>query len=422
MKGVHRVSREWRQQAEAYRHMMYTAYPGSLAFARRRRRYCLFMGCASMVQLFILFLLVREGVSPELLWTGAVSALLQCLIYFIVAHGTWKAALALWAVAGQSAWQGYAAFGTFGDGLSAFPWERELLSFGLVFAIAYITAAALGAAWLTLSDRSRRYASIVRGIHIAYLKYIRDRLGIADGESDVDGAAPPGKEAARVPRLLFLPFAGMFAGLVLDYLAISPALLDFLTSGARTPEDLLMGYLWWYALIMYAVGLSILLVAAGIIVFVKKGGIHIPMAKRMMAVCFGITVFVGGAMVATEDVPGLYARAGEDLTRIEEGKLPEVTVWLSPKTRRARLPGPYSGGQPEPVTQYGGISRDTGGKWVHFYVPDYMNFSLDQEALYRESRSIQWNEVHARKYRIRYTEHLRLVVSAEPLDNVTAAQ
>lgn len=38
------------------------------------------------------------------------------------------------------------------------------------------------------------------------------------------------------------------------------------------------------------------------------------------------------------------------------------------------------------------------------------------ETLYKESQSISWNEEHAQKYRLRFTDHFRLVVSVEPVE------
>lgn len=447
MKGIRRVSRELRQNAEAYRNTMYAAYPGSRLFAKLRRNYCVIMACSAMAHLVIIFLLVLQGLlSPVYLWSVSVIALIHLFIFFIAAHGSWKASLPLWLVGLQSVRNYYEAFGSPYDFLSIFTWGSALLSFTLAFEIAYIAAAALGAAWLTLSPKSRRNADIVREIYLAYLRYIQENLDKAESgvkvarvsdnlsyempagdnktsstvaESDI---SPKKEEKFRPPLLLFAPFTGMFLGLIADYISICPAFVDLLVGEAQTPQELLLAYRLWYAAIMCAAALSISLAAAGILVFVKKGGLQIRGAIRMMAICFGLTFFLGAAMIAMEDVPGLYSRAGADLARIKSGDLPEVTVWLSPKTRKVRLPGPYSKGQPEPVTRYGGISFETGGKWVAFYVPDGLGFSLDQDALYREGRSIQWNERHARKYLIRYTENFRVVVSAEPVDNVAAAK
>lgn len=139
----------------------------------------------------------------------------------------------------------------------------------------------------------------------------------------------------------------------------------------------------------------------------------------LMVISLVVPLFLSGAMIAIENIPGQLSQANADLAQIENGQLQEVTVWLSPKIHKSHLPGPYTKGQPEPVMDYGGISDDTNGRWVHFYVPDCLNFSLDQNALYDENESIAWNEENARQYTIRYTENFHLVASVEPADSVS---
>lgn len=53
---------------------------------------------------------------------------------------------------------------------------------------------------------------------------------------------------------------------------------------------------------------------------------------------------------------------------------------------------------------------------MSFYVPNLLDFTLDQDALYHENQSIAWNQENARQYRIRYTDNFYLVVDVEPLD------
>ena len=54
--------------------------------------------------------------------------------------------------------------------------------------------------------------------------------------------------------------------------------------------------------------------------------------------------------------------------------------------------------------------------WEDFYIPENLDFRPDPETLYKESQSISWNEEHAQKYRLRFTDHFRLVVSVEPVE------
>lgn len=223
----------------------------------------------------------------------------------------------------------------------------------------------------------------------------------------------PVREAVRPMAAIFLPFAGMFLGFVVLWLSISPILLEGLLNGAQTPEALLQGYSSWYVLLMLAVAAAVALPAVGTALAVRKsGGVPVTLA----AVCIVFPLLIGGAMLAIEDVPGLFFRSREDLAQIESGQLQEVTVWLSPKFQEDQLPGPYTEGQPRPVTRYRGIGEDTGRRWVDFYLPDNLGFSLDPDALYRDGESVQWNEENARQYRLYLTRHFRLVVSAEPLD------
>ena len=87
-------------------------------------------------------------------------------------------------------------------------------------------------------------------------------------------------------------------------------------------------------------------------------------------------------MLVSEDVPSLILQADEDIRQIRTGQLKEVTVWLSPKSRSVRLPGPYAQGQPEPVTRYGGIGWETDGKWVHFYLPKFNSMTTEELLVY----------------------------------------
>ena len=236
---------------------------------------------------------------------------------------------------------------------------------------------------------------------------------------DARGTEGACKAAKRVnTRRLFitvLPFIGMFFGLCLIWLSISPGFLRFFVEEARSPEALLLVYCDWYIVVIAAVAAAVLLSAACVAVSVRRGLITAH-SVQIMILALAFPILLGGYMIMRENVLSLLVRANEDLSQIESGRLSEVTVWLSPKSRPARLPGPYSSGQPEPVTRYGGISHETGGKWVHFYVPDCLNFSLDKNALYNENRSIAWNEKHARRYLIRYTQNFGLVVSVEPVE------
>ncbi len=241
-----------------------------------------------------------------------------------------------------------------------------------------------------------------------------------------DGTLPPhpqpetpvdSKRTAKQVFATVLPFIGMFLGIFIIWLSISPAFLEFLVGNAPFPKALLQGYRNWYIAILGAVVVAVLLTVVGVILSARKG-LRTWKSIVIMVVSLAFPIFFGGAMIASENIPALLYQANEDLAQIESGQLQEATVWFSPKSRTARLPGPYGKGQPEPVTDYRGIGDDTGRKWVDFYVPNCLHFSLDQSALYNENESINWNETHARQYLVHYTENFRLVVSVEPVDSI----
>lgn len=234
-------------------------------------------------------------------------------------------------------------------------------------------------------------------------------------EKSPDGAAGAARPRPEVGKLLatLSPFIALFPALLL--LLASIKALNPLVGEARSAKALLLGYRNWYITMICAVVVGVLLVAIGIFIAVKKG-MRTRQALRVMAVSLALFLVVGGLMLVKEEVPALLSQAQADLRQIEEDRLETVTVWLHPKSRAAGLPGPYTQGQPEPTLRYGGIGEDTDGTWVYFYVPNALDFSLDQDALYREGKSIAWNQENARQYRVSYTEHFHLVVSIAPLE------
>lgn len=228
------------------------------------------------------------------------------------------------------------------------------------------------------------------------------------------GASPPPRFSAGELLLVCLPFPMLFLGMLLVWVTLRPAYLAFLLGDAPTPEALLRGYSAWYLGILLALGSCVFLPGAGAVIALARGRDK-RASLRLSAVCLFLPLFIGIAMITMEDLPGLFTQARADLAQVESGSLQEVTVWLSPKCHPYGLPGPYAEGQPQPTIQYGGISEQTGGVWERYYVPDSLGFALDPDALYDENQSIQWNEEHARQYRLRYTDNFHLVVSVEPV-------
>ena len=145
-----------------------------------------------------------------------------------------------------------------------------------------------------------------------------------------------------------------------------------------------------------------------------------PGTRKMPAlvlVCLTFPCIFACGIVIQEDLPSKFLQAREDLAQIESNFLVEAEVWISPKARPANLPGPYSGSlTAQPITRYGIIGDDTGGQWLQVYVPNAMGFSLDQDRLYNENLSIQWNQENARRYRVRYTSNFCLVAEITPVE------
>lgn len=224
----------------------------------------------------------------------------------------------------------------------------------------------------------------------------------------------------------FLPALSLVAAFLLLYLVLHPAVLGWLTAGAQSALDLLAGYSRWYLLLLAAVaGAPLVILTGGAVslrhAFSLRSFRCVTYPLRATSV-FMVALFLmlygtfAAIMITSEEVPVLWRQSREDIAQIESGELEQVTVWLSPKLRSSRLPGPYTEGQPEPVTRYGGVSEETGFQWIHFYVPDCLGFSLDQDALFDENESIAWNEAHARQYQITYTANLHVAVSVLPVD------
>ena len=218
-----------------------------------------------------------------------------------------------------------------------------------------------------------------------------------------------------------LPFIGMVLGILIIWFSISPSFLNLLVGNAKSPEALLRGYRNWYSAILGAVAVSTLPPSVGVVISALKG-LRTSGAILLMPLALGFPIFLGGAMVGSENIPALLNRAHADMAQLESGQLQEAIVWLTPNGRPSRLPGPYGEGQPEPVTLYRGIGAGTDVMWADFYLPNCLHFSPDPDAPYRENESISWNREHARQYLIRYTENFRLAVSVEPVADAGAGQ
>lgn len=176
----------------------------------------------------------------------------------------------------------------------------------------------------------------------------------------------------------------------------------------------------WYVILAVTAAAGFLLVLA-VSLFLclrsfQQGDAPLHLVIFMCAVLLVLTGFIGLGMLAIEQVPQLYQQAGADIAQLETGTLEEATVWVSPKTRQAHVPGPYSSSRDsDGLTRLGIIGGVVGNRWENVYVPDAMGFTLDQEHLFNENYSIDWNEEHARQYHVTYTSAFHLVVDIVPL-------
>ncbi|MCI8870609.1 MAG: hypothetical protein HFF39_08735 [Lawsonibacter sp.] len=149
----------------------------------------------------------------------------------------------------------------------------------------------------------------------------------------------------------------------------------------------------------------------------KRKNIHAAMGR--IAAGVWAMLIVPGLLIAcagTEDILSLPGLARADLEEIEAGQTQTLTVWISPKSRPARLPGPYTAGQKSLSTRYGIIGWDTGGAWVMVYVPDGMDFSLTGTRLYQEDKNQAWNMENAQRFSVSFTSRLKVVTEITPVD------
>lgn len=188
--------------------------------------------------------------------------------------------------------------------------------------------------------------------------------------------------------------------------------------GGACTQALLQGCRSWYvALAVTAAGGFLLVLAVGlhlIIAVVRNENAPVRQSVLMVLILLAATGAVGGGMLVLEDVPGLYRQAGADIAAIQSGRLEEETVWISPKTREAAVPGPWSSSRDDGLTRIGVINQDI-GKWLDLYVPDGLDFALDREHPFNENWSYQWNQENARQYQVFYTPYFHFVVTIRPL-------
>ena len=205
--------------------------------------------------------------------------------------------------------------------------------------------------------------------------------------------------------------------LVMGALIFPNLLIPFVSAEAAARQLLHICRLWYVLLALALLAGFPIIILTGYCAWQRTA--HIPGPRRMPGIVAGCLIFpcifIYG-IVVREELPARFSQAGADLAQVESGFLVEATVWISPKTRPAALPGPFAGPLAQPAARYGIIGDDTGGKWVQVYVPNAMEFSLDQERLYNENRSVPWNLENARQYRVRYTSNFHFVTEVTPIE------
>lgn len=222
-----------------------------------------------------------------------------------------------------------------------------------------------------------------------------------------------GRSVLAVVWVLMPLFATMLWLVLLMGVLLLPNLLTpFLPAGAAASGLLHICRLWYVVLVLALLAGFPIIFLAGCF---AGGRLRGQGMGKITLVCLIFPCLLLFGLVPREELFSKFHQAGKDLTQIEAGFLVQAEVWISPKARPARLPGPYSEYLTEVSTRYGIIGDDTRGEWVYIYVPNVMDFSLDQERLYDENQNIAWNWEHAQRYRVRYTGNFHLVTEITPV-------
>lgn len=226
-------------------------------------------------------------------------------------------------------------------------------------------------------------------------------------------------------------FAGLLAlmgAVLLLWVGLHPAVLTWLIGEDQGPRALLEGYRRWYGVILAAAALGgVLMIAVDIVILVRMGRLKALQqatgswtgARRRGSLAGLLVLFLvgygtlAGAMLVSEDIPGLRAMAQEDLEQLDRGALDSANLWLGANRQPAGLPGPLGEDSPTPLTRYRGIGDETGRQWEDFYVPDALGFDPAPEELYNQEQSIQWNEANAAQFQVRYTTNFHLVAEIQ---------
>ena len=264
-------------------------------------------------------------------------------------------------------------------------------------------------------------------LHKEYVRYLQEGVLPAESSPTVSEPSSASDSLRQEPVILVrettpvytlgarlataVPFFMLLSCLLLSLLVMGDTMLEWLVGKGTGALALLLGHQKQCILYIALLPVFIVMTIVGSVIS-TRWGIKSQDVNKVVAVIVVFVLLLLTGLIVLEDIPSLIVQAQEDIDQIYSGSTEEVVVWFSPKATAAYLPGPSSA---ELVTRYGGIGYDTGGRWEYFYVPNSLGFSLNEDALYNENRSIQWNVENASRYRVEYTTNFRLVVSAEEI-------
>ncbi|MDE5587851.1 MAG: hypothetical protein K2J60_01730 [Acetatifactor sp.] len=225
----------------------------------------------------------------------------------------------------------------------------------------------------------------------------------------------PKKFTKSVIPAILLSAVGLLLALLMLIFSIDSGSLEKFLAGAETPYAIIEAYDKWYESMVTATMISLVIVSVCGVAAIIIG------RKSVVAVlcAIGISIFgffACGVMYLSEDIPALRAKAQEDMAQIAEGRLETAEVSFHKDKGRAGLRGIYTDGQPTMFAVYSGIGNTFESSWMDFYIPDNLGFTPDEDRMYNDNRSIEWNNENARWYSVTYTNNFCVVISVEPLN------
>ncbi|MCM1057767.1 MAG: hypothetical protein NC517_09185 [Firmicutes bacterium] len=222
-----------------------------------------------------------------------------------------------------------------------------------------------------------------------------------------------------IPAIM-LSLVGVALALSVLSLSISPKTLEKLLEGVGTPYAVIEAYYKWYGLMgTTTVACMVIVAVFGVAAIVtgRKSAVGV-----LCAVCIsGAGFLISGVMYLGEDISALRTKAEEDMAQIAEGRAESAVVSFDKDVERSGLPGPYADGQPTMFAVYSGIGEDTDNLWRGFFILDDLGFAPDEDRMYDENRSIEWNDENAGWYAVTYTTNFHVVLSVEPLRAASTA-